>query len=46
MGINNIYMIRGFGVDLGELWGGIRGFGVGNLGFWVFLGGIRRQQVK
>ena len=40
MGIINIYMIKGFGVDLGEGLGVNVVFEVGHLGFWVFLGGL------
>ena len=37
MGIINMYMIRGIGVDLRELWG-IYGFWGGTLGFFRFFG--------
>ena len=39
MGINHIYMIMGFGVELGEVWGDI-GFLGGTLGFFNFFGRI------
>ena len=46
MAIQNIYMIKGFRVELAELRVENGVFGVGHLGFGVFLGGIRRLQGK
>ena len=42
MAIQNIYMIKGFGVELAELCVKNGVFGVGHLGFLVFLFRIRR----
>ena len=46
MAIQNIYMIKGFGVELAELWVENGVFDVGHLGFRSFFGSNKKKPEK